>query len=199
MSRYTSSIPQSYFDALYADDPDPWRFAASDYERDKYAATLKASPREHYASALEIGCSIGVFTRQLASRCDSLLGIDVATAALEQAKRRCADRPAVRFMSANVPGQWPEGRFDLIILSEVVYYLDEDDVDRLASRVAASVTETADIILVHWLGETHYPLTGDQAADLFIDKSANFTRVINQSRTGEYRLDVLRTAGPSTS
>ena len=31
-----------YFERLYARDPDPWRFATSEYERDKYAATLAA-------------------------------------------------------------------------------------------------------------------------------------------------------------
>jgi hypothetical protein len=68
MSRRTESIDRAYFDTLYAADPDPWRFATSAYERDKYAASLAALPDPAYGSVLEIGCSIGVFTRQLAGR-----------------------------------------------------------------------------------------------------------------------------------
>ena len=89
MSRRTESIEPAYFDALYAADPDPWRFASSDYEREKYAATLDALPPRRFAAALEVGCSIGVLTRQLAARCDTLLALDVAEAALAQARARC--------------------------------------------------------------------------------------------------------------
>ena len=54
MSRHAGSLTPSYFEGLYAADPDPWRFATSDYERDKYAATLAALPRRHYARALDV-------------------------------------------------------------------------------------------------------------------------------------------------
>ena len=86
-------------------------------------------------SALEVGCSIGVLTRLLASRCDAVLAIDAARTPLVEAKRRCADLPGVRFEQMFVPEQWPNGVFDLILLSEVVYYLSREDVDRLAARV----------------------------------------------------------------
>lgn len=190
MSRFETSIPPTYFDEMYARDPDPWRFAKSDYERDKYAATLAALPRARYVSALEIGCSIGVLTRQLADRCDSLLSLDVAEAALEHARSRCADQPHVRFERRLVPAEWPEGRFDLILLSEVIYYLARDDVRRLAARVDAAAVPGCDILLVHWLGETHYPLTGDEAAEAFIHDSA--AERVGGRRESAYRLDVLR-------
>ena len=48
MSRRKTSLPSTYFTALYAADADPWRFATSDYEREKYAATLAALPRPTY-------------------------------------------------------------------------------------------------------------------------------------------------------
>ncbi|KMO12161.1 class I SAM-dependent DNA methyltransferase [Methylobacterium platani] len=192
MSRHTTSLPPGYFDAAYAADPDPWNFAASPYERDKYAATLAALPRPHYAAALEVGCSIGVLTAALAHRCDALLGLDVAEAALDRARTRCRDLPGVRFARAQVPGAWPEGRFDLILLSEVVYYLDAADVARLAARVRAGLAPGGDVVLVHWTGETDYPLTGDEAADLFIRETRGPLAVERQIRTGAYRLDVLR-------
>lgn len=191
--RYGQSIPAAYFDDLYARDPDPWRFASSPYEREKYAATLAALPRAHYASVLEVGCSIGVLTRQLADRTDALLAIDLATDALEEARRRCADHPLVRFDRVRVPEQWPAGRFDLILLSEVVYYLDRRDVAALAERVAASIAPGGDIVLVHWLGETHYPLSGDDAAEMFMASiAARGVGSAGGSRTDDYRLDVLR-------
>ena len=76
---------------------DPWKFATSAYERGKYTLTLNAMPNSRYRSALEVGCSIGVLTRSLASRCDAVVAIDAAQTALVEARRRCADLPGVRF------------------------------------------------------------------------------------------------------
>nr|WP_207191585.1 SAM-dependent methyltransferase [Paracraurococcus ruber] len=182
-------MPRDYFEALYAADPDPWRFASSDYERAKYAATLAALPRPRYRRALEVGCSIGVLTAQLAARCDSLLAIDIAEAALAAARARCAGRPGLDFRRMAVPGDWPEGSFDLILLSEVAYYLDATDLARLATRVAAALTPGGEALLVHWIGETDYPLSGDAATERFL--AAAGLPVIRQERASQYRLDLL--------
>src|ERR1700679_3682540 len=103
MSEMHQTLKPEYFDALYEADPDPWNFAASPYERAKYTLTLNALPKPHYRSALEVGCSIGVLTRSLASRCDAVVAIDAAQAALVEARRRCADLPGVRFEQMVVP------------------------------------------------------------------------------------------------
>jgi SAM-dependent methyltransferase len=180
----------AFFEAAYASDPDPWRLS-SDYEREKYAITLEALPKKRYEFALEVGCSIGILTRDLASRCSLLLALDAAQAALDQAERRCADLANVRFERMFVPGQWPGGTFDLILLSEVVYYLDEEDVARLASRAVRALAPSGDVELVHWTGETNYPLTGDEGAELFINAMAPSAKVVRQDRYSTYRLDVL--------
>ena len=191
MSRFETSIPPDYFDRLYADDPDPWRFATSDYEREKYAATLDALGDRRFRAGLEVGCSIGVLTRQLAERCDALLSVDVAEDALAQARRRCADQPLVEFRRMRVPHDWPrDGGFDLILLSEVVYYLDRDDIADLAGRVGNSLAGDGVVLLVHWTGETHYPVSGDEAAEAFI-AAAPFLTPSRQTRAPEYRLDFL--------
>ena len=192
MSRCPTSLPPDYFTGLYADEADPWRFATSDYERAKYAATLASLPRPRYRSGLEVGCSIGVLTRQLAPRCDALVAIDVVLKVLDAARAACADYPNVRFVQAAVPGAWPDGRFDLILLSEVVYYLDRTDLERLVARVEAALSPGGDVVLVHWLGKTDYPLSGDEAAEGFIAGARGFARVLKGSRTADYRLDVLR-------
>jgi SAM-dependent methyltransferase len=104
-------------------------------------------------------------------------------------------------MRGQVPAEWPDGSFDLILLSEVVYYLDRADVARLVDRVRGTLRPGGDIVLVHWTGETHYPLTGDEAAELFIADSADFAAVTGHARTDAYRLDVLgdRRAGLDAS
>lgn len=190
MSRRTSSLTPDDFAGYYATEADPWGFATSPYEKAKYAATLAALPKEHYRSGLEIGCSIGILTGHLAERCDEMLGLDVVPSALESARRNCAGTTNARFALATVPGEWPEGRFDLMVLSEVLYFLDRGDLARLVARVEGALEPDGDVVLVHWLGETNFPLTGDQAAEGFMAE-ADFLRPLRQERTAEYRLDVL--------
>ncbi|MDP4021451.1 SAM-dependent methyltransferase [Methylobacterium sp. NEAU 140] len=195
MSRRTGTLPDDYFAGMYASDPDPWGFATSAYERDKYAATLASLPRPRYRSAFEPACSIGVFTRTLAGRCDRLLASDPVPAAVAAARARCADLPGVTVAQQSVPADWPEGRFDLIVLSEFLYFLDRSDLAALVGRVDGTIDPGGDIVLVHWLGLTDYPLSGDEAAEGFIAQAAGFAVPLHRTRTDAYRIDVLR-AGP---
>ena len=198
--RPASSLPASYFDAIYARDPDPWRFRTSAYERAKYDATLAALPRPRYRRALEVGCSIGVLSRDLSGRCDALLAVDASEKPLAAARAACADRPNVEFALLRAPDEWPAvgaAAFDLILLSEVVYYLDRADVARLAERVRASLAPGGDCLLVHWTGDTDYPLSGDDAAECFIAAAFLFAAVTRQERSERYRLDLLRAESPT--
>ncbi|WP_375465139.1 SAM-dependent methyltransferase [uncultured Methylobacterium sp.] len=191
MNRPQTSLPPDYFVGLYGEDSDPWGFATSAYESGKYAATLASLPRARYASALEVGCSAGVLSRSLALRCDALIGLDVVPVALDAARARCADQPWVRFEACAIPDSWPDGRFDLILLSELLYFFSRADLLRIAARVASAIEPGGDVVLVHWLGGTDYPLSGEDAADAFI-AAAGFARPFHQVRTQDYRIDVLR-------
>ncbi len=132
------SLTPEYFDDVYRANADPWNFASSPYEAAKYRATLDALPRAKYANAFEAGCSIGVLTAQLAPRCERLLSIDLSDAALAQARERCATLPQVRFERRALPGDFPDadGPFDLILISEVGYYLAMPDLLRLRDQCA---------------------------------------------------------------
>jgi len=192
MNRRTQTVPADYFAGIYASDSDPWRFTSSVYERDKYAATLAALPKARYRTAFEPACSIGVFTHALAERCDRLLATDPIPAAVEAARTRCADRANTDIRQGAVPADWPAGRFDLIVLSEFLYFLAPPDLATLARRAGDAIEPGGDLILVHWLGVTDYPQSGDEAADGFIAQAAPFAGLLLQSRTAAYRLDVLR-------
>lgn len=186
MSR---SLEPGYFEALYAADADPWRFATSAYEKAKYDATLAALPAA-IGSAFEIGCSIGVLTHRLARRCEELLAVDVAETALAAARRRCADCPNVTIARMRIPQEWPARRFDLILLSEVLYYLSTEDLAHAAARVRTGLASGGHALLVHYTPETNYPASGDAASEAFIAASG-FAPIVQQ-REAQYRLDLLR-------
>ncbi|RYB06357.1 class I SAM-dependent DNA methyltransferase [Lichenibacterium ramalinae] len=194
MTTRRPTLDGAYFEDLYSRSPDPWGFRTSPYERDKYAATLAILPRPRYGAALEVGCSIGVFTRLLAARCDRLLALDASPSALAQARRANADLAHVELAEAVLPGGFPDGRYDLIVLSEVLYYFAEDDLRAVAAQCRAALAPGGQMVLCHWLGETDYPLPGDAAADIFIAASAPQWRQAASRREPEYRLDLLTAA-----
>jgi SAM-dependent methyltransferase len=193
VSAEPRSLEPGYFERLYALHPDPWGFAESAYEHAKYEATLAALPCERYGAALELGCSIGVLTRELSERCASLLATDVARQARAQARERCRDRPQVRFARHHLPHDFPAGRFDLVLLSEVGYYLGRDDLGLLVDRITRALLPGGHLLLVHWRPYVaDYPLTGDQVHDEVLRLTRGRLRPLRQSLAWLYRLDLLR-------
>ena len=189
-----NTLTPKYFDDVYSANEDPWAFTSSPYEREKYAATLAALPRPHYARAFEIGSSIGVLTAQLAGRCGHLLGIDVSEAALAQARQRCAALPQVELRKMQVPGEFPEGQFDLILLSEVGYYWSPADLARAADQMLAALAPAGQLLLVHWTPPVpDYPQTGDEVHDFFLQKAqpGGMLRHLSGHRADKYRLDLF--------
>ena len=139
-----------YFEALYDVCDDPWGFRNRWYERRKHLLTLAMLPRLHYRHAFEPGCGIGELTAQLAGRCDHLLAADLNETAVRLAAERVTDTPHVRVERRSVPHDWPEGTFDLIVISELAYYLAAPELEQLAERITASLTPDGTLLACHW-------------------------------------------------
>jgi alkylation response protein AidB-like acyl-CoA dehydrogenase len=188
------SLPPSYFHHIYAQSDDPWEFESSAYEAEKYRSTLASLPREHYARGLEVGCSIGVLTEKLAARCDDLLSVDVSERALERARRRCAALPQVRFECMEVPRSVPEGRFDLILVSEVAYYWTRPVLEHAMDLLAERQSAGGHLVLVHFTPFVpDYPQTGDEVHDAWSARQE--WDVFKQERHERYRITVLERRG----
>jgi SAM-dependent methyltransferase len=191
MADRSRSVPPEHFENKYQADPDPWGYETRPYEAGKYAATLAALPRPTYANALEIGCSIGVLTERLAERCSSLLAVDVSEKALTRARKRCRHLAGVRFQRLEIPGQYPAGGFDLIVVSEVGYYWSSADLLRARDRIIESLDPGGHLLLVHWTPAIDdAPLTGDVVHDVFC---ATVTTLEHRASRSEetYRLDLF--------
>ncbi|WP_371503518.1 nodulation S family protein [Kitasatospora sp. NBC_00374] len=135
---------------MYAAGADPWRLADRWYEQRKYALTLAALPKPDYRSAFEPGCSVGVLSGLLAARCRALLSCDREERALAQARPRLAQLPHVRVEHRVLPDDWPQEGFDLIVLSELLYYFTADDTAGLLDRAVRSLEPGGTLELVHW-------------------------------------------------
>jgi SAM-dependent methyltransferase len=192
MNDKAQSLRSDYFESLYATDPDPWRFAESEYERQKYAATVGVLSGREIKSAFEAGCSIGILTSRLAYYCRSLLSVDVAEQALEQARRNCEKSANVKFQRMEIPREWPRDKFDLIVLSEVLYYFCAEDIRQIAFKTLSTLAPGGLALLVHWTGETHYPCQGDPAVECFLTAGGDGLIPLLNRREPKYRLDLLK-------
>lgn len=183
-----------YFEDLYSGSRDPWGFETSEYERRKYERTLGVLKDRRYRRALEVGASIGVFTGKLAPLCDELLGVDVSEKALSVARERLAGFPHVRLELRELPEEMPGGPFDLILASEVLYYLPREVMLEALRRFEDALAPGGRLLAVHWRRETRtYPLQGDEVHELLAQRTRlGATATIVEP---EYRLDLFEERG----
>lgn len=147
----------------YAGSVDPWNFRTSPYEQQKFDATVSALSRDHYGTILEVGCGNGELAKRLAQMCDRYVGLDAVDVAIAEAKR---ELPIGEFHNLFFPCQLPEGEIDLIVLSEVLYFLDERGIVDLAGQISARWPQT-EIMVVNYLGPSGNDLQGGAAALIF--------------------------------
>lgn len=149
------------FEAMLADSEDPWG-AASWYERRKHALSVALRTREHYGEVVEIGCATGALTQLLAAHADHVTAVDGSGAALAVARRRTL--PPVTWRRAEVPyelGELPAGSADLVMISEVAYFLTGAEYLALLRGARRLLRPGGEIILLDWCqGSAELPLDG---------------------------------------
>lgn len=158
-----ASMDASWFESFYARNDDPWGFETRWYEQRKRALLMGVLPVPDLGSVLEIGCSTGRITIDLAERATSVTALDASAAALDAARVRVGDIEAVTLRQAAVPQDFPSGTFDTIVLSEVGYYLSMPDLHRTIALIDSAMNEGGFLVACHWRHPVaEYPLTGDQ-------------------------------------
>ena len=191
MTSDTMTGREGYFEDLYKKDPDPWRYDTCDYEIAKRADTLSFL-KPHYENACEIGCSVGVLTEDLAPRCGKITGVDISPTAAEIARDRLAGRGNVEIKVLHIPYQDIDDRFDLLVLSEVLYFLGETELVDLAAFARRRVVADGDLLIVTYDGETQTQLTGRAATERFVAAAAAAFDLIEAEQREEYHVRLLR-------
>ena len=148
-----------WFADFYARHDDPWGFETRWYEQRKRDVLMAALPDRRYRRALELGCATGLTTARLATRCDEVVAVDVVGDALERARARVAEHAPesdVEFLRLQTPARWPEGEYDLIVLSELAYYWTRDELAAALRKMDAALSEGGVVVACHW----RHPISG---------------------------------------
>ena len=114
---------EEHFEKLYQKKPDPWNYENYEFEKEKYQKTLEAIPRE-VQTIWEIGCSEGIFTQLLLKKGKEVVGVDISETALSRARERLKDySDKIHLQKLDITREDLNGTFDLILASEILYYL----------------------------------------------------------------------------
>jgi cyclopropane fatty-acyl-phospholipid synthase-like methyltransferase len=178
------------FEARYRSDPDPWNYLESEYERAKYRATLDACGRGPFGSALELGGSVGVFSELLAPRCARLTTVDFSPTAAGLARARLRAHPQARVVTGAIPEALPAELFDLVIASEILYYLSSAQLGRTLAALESRMIARARLVCVHWRPTgPDRPLTATEVHAAL--RAQPCLSTVASGGTDEYLLDVL--------
>ncbi len=140
---------------------DPWRLDESEYEKRRLALTLACLGRQHYQDVLEIGCATGQLSAQLRERADTVIGMDVSEMALDVARART---DAVEWLLGAAPNDIPDLKFDLVVLSEVTYFLDGPELLATLRAARRQLRPRGEILIANWSAPTDdIPLDGPTA------------------------------------
>jgi SAM-dependent methyltransferase len=155
--------PASSFEPKYRELGDPWHFRTSYYEQRRYDIAVTVLPAPRYRRVFEPGCAIGELTARLAGRADAVVAMDCSPTAVQLARARCRGFDHVTVVVGELPTAWPDGIFDLIVLSEIGYYFDRVELGDLASRSLAALVPGGTLLALHWRGESEdHVLRGDE-------------------------------------
>ena len=191
----SSSLGPSWFRDLYGATADPWGLEGSWYEDRKRAVVLAALPDPSYRRAFEPGCANGALTELLAPRCGELLAHDVAPEAVAATRERCRGLAQVRVEEGSILDAWPAGPFDLVVLSELVYYFDARDRATIRRAALDALGPGGTLLAVHWTrAAPDHPTTGDEVHDE-LGRLDGLERVAGHVEA-DFRLDVLARTPP---
>jgi SAM-dependent methyltransferase len=192
-----ASVSDEHFLGMYLAKDDPWDLATKWHDRRKYAVTVASLPREHYRSAYEPGCSVGLLTAMLAPRCDDILAVDCVDSAVEQTRAAVREFPQVRVERAMVPQELPDETFDLIVLGDLLYYLSAGDLAAFLDGLAARLEPGGDLVSVHFRDREGGNYDGHNV-HAALAAVPGLTRVVHHDDEW-FLLDIYRRAEPHTA
>ena len=131
------------FDAAYANG-DPWASGDSRYvyQRRKYEVIASLlPPGRRFRQALDLGTGLGLLGRRIAAQADAALGLDISHRAVADARTRHADLPNLTFEQGDVQDlpHSMDGRFDLVVIADTLYYLPQPITDAVLKATALRV------------------------------------------------------------
>ncbi|MBI2786888.1 MAG: class I SAM-dependent methyltransferase [Legionella longbeachae] len=182
------NINGDFFEKLYKKNPDPWGFSHVPYELYRYQRICDVIGHKKHKLIFEAGCSIGVLTKKLANLAYFVEAIDISRTATSLAKIRCSNLENVKINCLSLRDYSFIKPPDLIILSEIGYYFDAQEWEKILSRILESCSYPSYILASHWLGtSSDHLLTGEEVHSI-MSSIKNLQKIHSETHTN-FHLD----------
>lgn len=150
------------FDALYKQEADPWSIGDASHERyDLYLGLVNRWKRGS-SSMLDIGCGQGAVLNRFKDSFQRLTGIELSAVAIAKGQQRF---PRIEFRQGSADrldaALDADSRFDAILYSDVICYLDEDGKKRSLDWIHDHLTPTGIALVAAWCPGGQYLEPGE--------------------------------------
>ena len=175
---------------------DKGHWGTSWYEQRRFDLIAAMLPREFYSHVFDPACGSGELSAVIAARCEYLLATDRSADQVAEARQRLAGFNAdVHVM--DVRRDWPERRFDLVVLCELLPHLAAAEADDVLRRAMAYLVPEGHLVVGQWRRRVDDAgLTGDDVSALA--RAVPGTCLLARYEDPDYVIDVLGHEGATT-
>lgn len=184
-----NAITLDGFERKFASDPDPWRTWTSSYEQVKRRHLGQVIGPGRYGRVLEVGAGNGSNTHMLASRALRLTVTEGTLTGVRLIREMFDETRRIKVCRLDISDRLPEHRYDLIVISEILYYLKDKPFRNLVREVKRTLQPGGVLVLAH-----HTGLFGDAARNggsvhrQFLSQLSRFMVCDFDLRTGRYSM-----------
>jgi SAM-dependent methyltransferase len=178
------SLSADYFEQMFRGNDDPWSFRTRWYEKRKRDLTMACLPRQRYSRVFEPACANGELSALLAERCEALRCQDLNARAVDLARARLGLYAHVSVEQARIPRDWPDVAFDLIVLSEIGYFLDADEWTQVIDKALASLGPEGGLLACHWLQPVEGCSLDGRQVHALLDQRLGLHRLLRHEEAG---------------
>lgn len=187
----TDAALLAHYERWFAEEPDPWNFETSEYELAKRRATLVACGEPRRSAILELGAANGVLAHDLTRLGERVVAVEGVASAAALARTRLADITGAQVVEGLIPDAVPQGPYDLVVASEILYYLSPEAYRVTLGAIADWLAPGGRLVAVHWRpAGPERPRTADDVHADLIGLPA-LAHLGGNGARDDYRLDVF--------
>lgn len=144
---------RTFFEFKYI-KKDPYLTTIDEKEIIKLEKSFDLVKDSRYKNILDIGCGEGYLVEKLIPLADRIVALDISKLALQRAEKRIRKDAHIDFIQKDILKYKPGENFDLIICSEILYYLQLEDVKTIAGKLIEWISPNGKLLLVNVYSKT---------------------------------------------
>ncbi len=145
----------AHFESLFARSKDPWGTRHRHDEAYKRQTIIRLLPPHAVGRLLELGCGNGSNSAVLARHCLRLDACDGSLSAVDLTRAELKAVPHTDAYHLVLPGRFPSGRYDAVVVSELFYYLTDNDLAAVLREIERTLRPSGRLVLCHHHRQFH--------------------------------------------